>query len=133
FYMQLGAGEQLPKLMVREPDGRDRVLVDPISRGHEGTHASVNSYSPSPDGKFIAYDLSQGGSEVSTIHVLDVTTGKDLPDAIERIWGEFSASWLPDASGFFYTQMAPPAADTDPMLNMQARLHRLGTPVARDP
>ena len=133
FHMQLGAGEQLPKLMVREPDGRDRVLVDPVARGHEGTHASVNSYSPSPDGSQLAYDLSEGGSEVSTIHVLDVTTGKDRPDAIERVWGEFSASWLPDASGFFYTQMAVPATGTDPMLNMQTRLHRLGTPVADDP
>lgn len=133
FHMQLGAGEQLPKLMVREPDGRDRVLVDPVARGAEGSHASVNSYSPSPDGALLAYDLSQGGSEVSTIHVLEVSTGKDLPDAIERVWGEFAASWLPDASGFFYTQMATPTAGTDPMLNMQARLHRLGTPVAKDP
>jgi prolyl oligopeptidase len=132
FHMQLGAGEQLPKLMVREPDGHDRVLVDPTSRGHEGTHASVNSYSPSPDGALVAYDLSEGGSEVSIIHVLDTATGQDRPDAIDRVWGEFAASWLPDGSGFFYTQMAAPAAGTDPMLNMQAKLHRLGTPAEKD-
>ena len=133
FHMQLGAGEQLPKLMVREPNGQDRVLMDPTARGHEGTHASVNSYSPSPDGALVAYDLSEGGSEVSTIHVLDVATGQDRPDAIERVWGEFAGSWLPDGSGFFYTQMAVPAAGTDPMLKMQTKLHRLGTPTENDP
>src|SRR5262245_36562009 len=106
FHMQLDPGEQLPKLMVRDRDGRDRILVDPASRGSEGTHASVNSYAPSPDGALVAYDLSEGGSEVSTLRVLDVASGKDLPDAIERVWGEFSASWLPDSKGFFYTQMA---------------------------
>jgi len=133
FHMQLNPGEQLPKLMVRDRDGRDRILVDPASRGSDGTHASLNSFAPSPDGALVAYNLSEGGSEVSTVRVLDVATGKDLPDAIERVWGEFTASWLPDSKGFFYTQMAPAAEGTDPMLNMRARLHHLGGPVADDP
>src|SRR5262249_8080888 len=38
-----------------------------------------------------------------------------------------------DASGFFYTQMAAPQAGADPMLGMQAKFHRLGSPVAQDP
>jgi prolyl oligopeptidase len=133
FYMYLGAGEQLPKLMVREPEGKERVLVDPATRGHEGTHASVNSFAPSPDGSLLAYDLSEGGSEVSSIHVLDVATGLDRADVIERVWGEFTASWLSDATGFYYTQMAVPAEGVDPILNMVVRLHHLGRPIGDDP
>ena len=130
FYTHINAGEQLPKLMVR--GGRERVLVDPNVLGKDGSHASVNAFAPSPDGALIAYDLALGGGEVSAIHVMDVRSSQDLPDVIERVWGEFSAGWLPDNSGFFYTQMAPPAKDVDPMLNMQVRLHILGQPVAND-
>jgi prolyl oligopeptidase len=132
FYSHIGAGEQLPKLMVRDASGKDRVLVDPALLGGDGGHASVNDYEPSPDGSLLAYDLSLGGGEISTLHVLDVATGKDLPDAIERVWGEASAEWLPDGTGFFYSQLAAPRDGVDPMLDQTVHLHRLGEPVDQD-
>lgn len=132
FFRRIEVGAQLPKLMVRESDGRERVLVDPTALGKDGKHASVNAYAPSPDGSLLAYDLALGGGEVSTLRVLDVATGKELPDAVERIWGESSAAWLPDGSGFFYSQMAAPREGVDPMLDMGVRLHALGTPIERD-
>jgi prolyl oligopeptidase len=133
FYRYIGANEQLAKLMVRGAGGNSRVLVDPAALGKDGSHASVNATSPSPDGAAIAYDLAQGGGEVSQIHVMDVRAGLDAPDVVERVWGEFPASWLPDRSGFLYTQMAPPAKDADPLLNMVVRLHIFGTSVDGDP
>jgi prolyl oligopeptidase len=132
FYQRVAAGVQLPRLVVREPDGKERVLVDPATLGTGGGHASVNAFAPSPDGARIAYDLALGGGEISTIHVMDVATGVELPDVIDRVWGEFSASWLPDGKSYFYTQMAAPAAGVDPLLGMQTRLHVLGTPVDQD-
>jgi prolyl oligopeptidase len=132
FYEYVAPGEQLPRLMVRRADGKERLLVDPLTLGERGTHASINSYSSSPDGKLVAFNVSQRGSELSSIQVMEVETGKRLPDTIERIWGEFAASWLPDGRAFFYTQLGPPAPGADPMLHMQARLHRLGEPVQRD-
>jgi len=131
FYLALGPGEQLRKLVVRRPDGKETVLVDPAAKSVGSTHASVNSFSPSPDGRLVAYDLSTGGSELSAIHVIDADSGVELPDTVERIWGEFPASWFPQGEGFFYTQMAP-ASDADPLLNMQVRMHRLGQPVSSD-
>jgi prolyl oligopeptidase len=132
FYFVLAEGEQLPRLCTRGPDGKERTLVDPTSKGAKDSHSSINNFSPSPDGTLVAYNLSSGGSEVSAIHVLVVATGKELPDVIERIWGEFPASWLASGKGFFYTQMAGAAANADPMLNMRAFLHQLGQPVAKD-
>ncbi len=132
FYRHVGAGEQLAKLMVRDANGTDRVLVDPAKLGTASSHASVNAYSLSPDGALLAYDVGFGGGEVSSIHIMDVAGGQELPDIVDRIWGEFAPGWLPDGSGFFYTQMAPPAKDADPMLNMTVRLHILGQPVASD-
>jgi prolyl oligopeptidase len=132
FFLEIAAGEQLPSLVVREPDGKQRVLVNPAKLGQGGQHASVNAFAPSPDGRRIAYDLALGGGEVSSIHVMEVATGKDLPDVIERVWGEFSAEWMPDGQSFFYTQMALAKPDADPLQNMQARYHVLGQPVTRD-
>jgi prolyl oligopeptidase len=111
FYRHVAPGEQLPKLMVRDANTPERVLVDPAGLGTGGSHASINAFAPSPDGALLAYDVALGGGEVSSIHIMDVASGKDFPDTVDRIWGEFPAAWLPDRSGFLYTQMAVPAKD----------------------
>jgi prolyl oligopeptidase len=131
FFLWTAPGAQLPVLKVRDGKG-ERVLVDPAALAQDDRHAALHAFAPSPDGTLLAYDLSLGGSEVSTLHVLDVATGKDLPDQIERVWGEFTANWLPDGTAFTYTQMSPDALAKDPMVDMRARLHVMGTPVERD-
>src|SRR6202034_2893715 len=87
FFAEIGAGEQLAKLVVREAGGTQRVLVDPSKMGQEGRHASLNAFRASPDGKWVAYDIALGGGEVSQVHVMDVAKGTDLPDVIEHVWG----------------------------------------------
>ncbi|MGE5185418.1 MAG: prolyl oligopeptidase family serine peptidase [Acidobacteriota bacterium] len=132
FYKQVPAGEQLANLVVRDRDGKDRVLVAPAALSTPEHHVAVHAYAASLDGKLVAYVLAAGGGEVGTLHVMDVATGKDLPDQIDRIWGEGSAAWLADGRSFFYTQLAEPQPGVDPMANQLARLHRLGEPVERD-
>ncbi|HUJ58187.1 MAG TPA: prolyl oligopeptidase family serine peptidase [Kofleriaceae bacterium] len=129
FHKVLPAGQQLAQLAVREPAG-DRVLVDPARLPASGGHVALNAYSVSPDGALVSYVLAAGGGEVGVLHVMDVATGKDLPDQIERVWGEGAGSWLPDGKSFFYTQLAGGGAD--PMANQVARLHVLGEPATRD-
>ena len=132
FYRHISTGKQLPWLMVHDVNGT-RILLDPATMSKGESHASINACSASPDGALIACDVALGGGEVSSIHILDADTGREFPDVIDRIWGEFPVSWLPDRSGFFYTQMAAPAKDADPMLNMRVRLHLLGKPADGDP
>lgn len=122
-------------LMVREADGRERVLLDPATLGGVGGHASITVFAPSPDASKVAVNIDRGGNEITRMEVLDVVTGKPTGDMVEPVWGEFRAEWLPDGSGFGYTQIAPPEQRTDGDLiqDMRLRLHRLGTPVARDP
>ncbi|MEO8179794.1 MAG: hypothetical protein ABI895_13245 [Deltaproteobacteria bacterium] len=133
FYEATPAGAQVSRLEVREADGKSHLLLDPATLGTGGSHASVDNFSPSPDGKLVAYNLNLGGSEITSIHVLPTAGGPELADTIERVWGEFAAHWLPDGSGFFYTQMAKPTAGVDPMFSKHVRPHRLGRPVADDP
>ena len=103
FYTKREGTQNQPVLFVREGvHGKDRVLLDVNELSKEGTVA-LDWYFPSRDGKLLAYGLSKDGSEVSTLYVRDVDTGKDLPDKIERTRA-CSLAWLPDNSGFYYTR-----------------------------
>ena len=127
-------GQGTGTLMVREADGKERVLLDPATLA-EGGHASITLFALSPDGSKVAVNTDRGGAEVTRLEVFDVQTGKSTGDAVEPVWGEFGADWLPDGSGFAYTQMAPEDQRTngDPIQDMRLRFHRLGTPVTQDP
>jgi prolyl oligopeptidase len=132
FYNSFPANAQLAKLAVREPDGTSRVLVDPEALSSGNLHVSLNAWSASPDGAHVSYVISRGGGERGELHVLDVKTGKDLPEVIERIWGEGAGAWLPDGKRFFYTQLAVAKDGVDPMFHMVTRLHVLGTAADKD-
>jgi prolyl oligopeptidase len=132
FYYRRGADAEVYEVVVRERDGRERVLLDPVELGRDGRHASIDRISPSPDGALLAYNVSWGDSEVCEVHVIEVASGAHRPDVIPRVWGEFGQAWLPDGSAFLYTQMAAPAAGVDPLLNMHGKLHVLGQPAERD-
>jgi prolyl oligopeptidase len=137
FYLRVDKGSSLAKLVVRAADGTERVLVDPEKRrGADSVHVAIDNYSVSWDGAQVAYNLSEGGSEVTRVHVIETDTGREKPDVVEHIWGQFSVVWLPDGSGFFYTQMADAGlrdSKVDPILGMRVRRHLLGTPAADDP
>ncbi|MDP9199898.1 MAG: S9 family peptidase, partial [Pseudomonadota bacterium] len=75
-----------------------RVLVDPNALSADGT-ASLADYSISLDGRYVAYAVSDGGTDWDTWRVREVDTGKDLPEVIGDT--KFTGvSWLPDSSAF---------------------------------
>lgn len=135
FFLRTSPGSSLPQLVVHEPDGAERVLVDAGAPATDGSHASIDNFAASADGRLVAVNRARGGAEITGVAVLESSTGTELPDRIDRIWGEFEVYWLPDGTGFFYTQMAEPSAapGADPMLGMRVRFHRLGTVPAEDP
>ncbi|WP_284323128.1 prolyl oligopeptidase family serine peptidase [Dyella acidisoli] len=122
-------------LMVRELDGSERVLLDPATLKGDSGHASITVFKPSPDGSKVAVNIDHGGNEITRVEVLDVKSGKPTGDAVEPVWGEFPVQWLPDGSGFTYTQLAPPEQRTggDPLQDMRSRFHPLGKLSTQDP
>ena len=110
-----------------------RMLLDPNPLSPDGSVA-VNSWTPSHDGRLLAYALSHGGSDWLEWHVRDVNTGKDLADLLK--WSKASnAVWTHDSQGFFYERFAEPAAGqelTAKTTNQSLCYHRLGTPQAED-
>jgi len=130
FYQVTEPGAEQPKLVYRDGlRGEERLLVDPSTLGQgTDTHYAVDYFEPSWDGKLLAYGLSTGGSEASTMHVLDVASARDLPEHIERAH-DAVVTWRPDNRSFFYLKYAKVTADTpanETEYNARTYLHVLG-------
>lgn len=124
FYVR-SQGSDTGTLMVRDASGKDHVLFAPATLDNGKGKSSITTFSVSPDASKVAVNIDRGGNEITRIEVLDVATGKFTGDAVEPVWGEFKAHWLPDGSAFTYTQMQPAVAKNDPMQSMRVRLHKL--------
>ena len=127
FYQRRDGDQNQPVLYVRAGvEGEDRVAVDPNTLSEAGTTA-LDWFFPSEDGDFLAYGLSENGTEQSVLHVLDVRTGERLPDRIPDTRAA-SVAWLPDGTGFYYTRY--PVRGTVPegeeQYHRAVHFHRLG-------
>jgi len=114
-------------------DNEPRLLIDPNQWSDDGTVALAEAY-PSPDGRYLAYTVQDGGSDWRTARILDLTTGELLPERLE--WLKFTnLSWLPDGSGFYYSRY--PATDDEDRYtglnrNQAVWFHAVGNPQADD-
>jgi len=67
-----------------ELDGKAEVLLDPNTLSKDGTVA-LSTYSISEDGNYIAYGLSESGSDWVSIHVMNVTNKQPMPDKLSWV------------------------------------------------
>jgi prolyl oligopeptidase len=108
-----------------------RVLLDPNGLSRDGTIA-LGATAVSEDGRYLAYALAEAGSDWTSLHVRDVSTGGDLPDRVE--WVKFSGlAWTHDGAGFFYSTY--PVHDQTgkvALKNHTLCYHKLGTPQSSD-
>ncbi|HCX27941.1 MAG TPA: hypothetical protein DHI91_02260, partial [Candidatus Portnoybacteria bacterium] len=111
FWSQQKAGQNQPVIYFKKGlSGRPSVLIDPNKLTKQGI-VSVDYWRVSPEGTYVAYGLSCGGDENSTLYIKKVKTGRILKDTIKNArWA--IVSWLPDESGFFYVR--EPAAGSVP-------------------
>jgi len=58
-----------------------RVLIDPNTWSKDGTVALTN-YKASDDGRYLAYGVAEAGSDWVTWHLMEVESGKALPDEL---------------------------------------------------
>ena len=130
FYLQRAPDQQDFNLYVREGlTGAERLLVDPNKILNDGKRYSIGSWNISWDGKYVSYLIAQGGGENGEIHVIEVITGKDINERIDRT--RFGAgNWLPDGKSFLYNRLQKlpeGAAPTDIYQKSRVYLHVLGT------
>jgi prolyl oligopeptidase len=123
-------------LVVRDVHGdrvpAPRTLVDPHALTGDPT-AALDWYSPSVDGRLVAFGTSTGGDERSTLGVVDVATGEVLGDSIPHTRAA-SVAWLPDGRAFAYTRYPDPAAvgDEEANYNRTVWWHVLGDDPGHD-
>ena len=130
FYRIMEPGSNLPKLAYREGvHGDEHILVDPAKLSRDAAHHfALDWYSPSWDGRYVAYGVSEGGSEESVLHLLDLETGNQLSETINRT-SDSVVSWRNDNQSFFYLRYPKVGPDTPPAKSKYDALtflHRLG-------
>jgi prolyl oligopeptidase len=133
FRRNAGLQNQSVLYVQDSPSASSRVLIDPNTLSPDGSVALVD-FQPSPDGRYLAYALSAGGSDWETLHVLDVSTGKALPDDVQ--WVKFSSiAWSNGDNGFFYSRYpTPPKANqiNQEVIDQQLFFHSLGQSQSAD-
>jgi prolyl oligopeptidase len=102
FEQNSGLERQSPIYRQTGMDGKPTLVIDPNVLSPDGSVA-MGQWSPSPDGRLLAYTRAAGGSDVEDIYVRDLATSKDLPGVVLHV--KFSGiSWTHDNRGFFYSR-----------------------------
>jgi prolyl oligopeptidase len=121
--------------------GRARVLLDPNTLSKDGSVAVAAEFGGlylSDDGRFLAYPITNGGSDWLTYRIRDTRSNRDLTDElkwVKQVGAGKLVCWSPNRDGFYYVRFAAPVAGReheqttrDPMVYH----HRLGTSQDKD-
>jgi prolyl oligopeptidase len=112
-------------------DGVAEVLLDPNKLSADGT-TRLGSVAFSKDGKYLAYGVSQGGSDWNDVYVLDTATKQLSTDHI--VWMKSSGiSWQGD--GFYYSRYPAPEKGHELTAKNeyhQVFYHKIGTAQSAD-
>jgi len=131
YYFDDGNQQQSVFMMKLCNECEAKVILDPNKFSNDGT-VSLSDISVSPDGDYLAYSISDGGSDWRTWKVLDIDAERDTNDLIE--WSKFSyAVWESDSSGFYYQRYKKPEDElSDINKSPQLFFHRLGDSQDKD-
>lgn len=131
YFHNSGLQNQSVLFGTEDPAQEGHPVLDPNGFSEDGT-SSLANLGFSKDGKYLAYGVSEGGSDWNTIYVKDMETGETLADKVE--WVKFSGiSWHKD--GFFYSRYPKPKTGDDLTAKNQFHAmyyHKVGTPQAKD-
>ncbi|MFF4652101.1 prolyl oligopeptidase family protein [Streptomyces sp. NPDC001380] len=142
FLTRRSPGQEHAVLLTAGPGGdggpgprgaAERVLVDPMRVDPAGT-TTLDAWSPSHEGRLLAYQLSEGGTEESALRVLDTATGEAVDGPIDRT--RYSpVAWLPGGEAFYYVRRLAPhlVPEGEEQYHRRVHLHRLGTDPDEDP
>ena len=138
FYAKKEGDQNQPIVYMRESlDGSDQVLIDPnqgsTDDGSADDTVTVDWFVPSKDGKLLAYGSSVGGTESSTLYLLDVDKVRTLGESIPKV--RFAnPQWLTDGSGFYYSR--PRDVETigpgEEVYDRRVFFHKLGADYSDD-
>ncbi len=135
FYFKLASGQASRRLYVRDGfAGAERLLFDPATISQPGLRYAIDSFLAPPDGRHVAVGVAAGGSEETSLRIVDVATGRETGTVIDRIGFAEETTWLPDGKGFFYNRLPPMKVGEakNRYLNSIVYRHLLGRAVEQD-
>lgn len=137
YYFYKNSGLQNQNVLFTQDDLKSEatIFLDPNELSEDGTIAMAGTRF-SDNGLFMAYGLSEKGSDWVKVQVMDAQTGKNLDDVLHHM-KFFSVAWTLDNKGFFYTKYpadADKADGSETVANENQKLyyHRLGDPQEKD-
>ena len=132
FFMRRDPDAEHAVLLTRDPDGTERVLVDPMALDPTGL-TTLDAWQPSKEGRLLAYQLSEGGTEESVLRVIDVVTGELVDGPIDR--ARYSpVAWLPGGKAYYYVRRLDAALvpEGEEQYHRRVWLHMVGGDPADD-
>ncbi len=129
FYKKRLPNEQIYKLYYRNGEAGEEVLLFDPQKYIEG---KIFDYivSINDEGSLALLNLSEAGTELGDIHVMDVPTRKFLPDIIPHSRGQFARG--SNTHVLYWVYKSYDVHDPDNNLNTPFKLHITGTPVSKD-
>ena len=112
-------------------NGTPEVFIDPNKFSADGTSV-LSAFSLSKSGKYLAYGISQGGSDWVNISLMEVDSRNKLTDELK--WLKASGvSWQGD--GFYYSRYPEPEKGRELTTKNEFQtvyFHKVGTPQSED-
>ena len=125
YYSSFVAGGQYPLLARRPRDGgAETVLLDGNAEAKGKRYWDLGISHHSPDHTLLAYSSDDRGSELYTVRIRDLRTGRDLADEIPDTRG--GLVWANDSRTLFYVRL------DEHHRPLQVYRHVVGTPVTDD-
>ena len=115
------------------PTSIDTVLLDPNTWSEDGTVA-LSMWRPSDQGSFLAWGISEAGSDWSTWKIKNISTGVEFPEVLTHIKNT-SPAWVPTEVGFYYTRYPNEGSSEDHINTTDGSelwFHFVGTPQGSD-
>ena len=130
YYLKRGSQQKQYKLMLRVGlHGAEKVLVDPeLEAARTGVPHAINYFVPSWDGRHVAYGMSAGGSEDTSLYILNVASGKRVGQPMARVHDSL-VNWLPDSRSLTFNQLKAlkeGESDTETYLDSRVLWLKLG-------
>ncbi len=114
------------------PRAGEPVPVIDATRRWPDDSTRLIGYRTSPAARLLVYQLHSQRTGENSFHLLDLGTGRDLPDTLHDVERASSYSWSRDGRGFVYDRPVPGGNAEPPSADNEAYYHVVGTPQSAD-
>jgi oligopeptidase B len=104
YFTSYATGGQYVRLCRRpRAGGPEEILLDGNKEGEGKAYWALGATAHSPDHRLLAYAVDDRGSELYSVRIRDLATGRDLPEVIPDTRG--ALVWARDSATLFYIRL----------------------------